>query len=306
MDWRGRRRSSNIEDQRGRGPSRGQGGVRMGGGIGGIGLILLVVVFLTGGNPLSLLDGMLGGQQQADPRAQFPSDSGAGFGSSGNGGNGRSAAENEQADFVSVVLADTEQTWTRIFREAGLRYELPKLVMFTGAVQSACGMNTAASGPFYCPGDSKVYIDLSFFSQLERMGASGDFARAYVIGHEVAHHVQNQQGISMKVQRAQRRVSKQESNLLSGLTELQADCYAGVWAHHAENQRDLLESGDFEEGMRAAASIGDDTIQRNAGARVSPESFTHGSSQQRMDWFRRGISTGDVNQCDTFAQAQRG
>ena len=278
----------------------------MGGGIGGIGLILLVVVFLTGGNPLSLLDGMMGEQQQVDPRRQYPGDSGGAFGNGGTGGNGRSAAENEQADFVSVVLADTEQTWTRIFREAGRRYELPKLVMFTGAVQSACGMNSAASGPFYCPGDSKVYIDLSFFSQLERMGASGDFARAYVIGHEIAHHVQNQQGISMKVQRAQRQVSKQESNLLSVLTELQADCYAGVWAHHAENQRDLLESGDFEEGMRAAASIGDDTIQRNAGARIRPESFTHGSSQQRMDWFRRGISTGNINQCDTFAQAQRG
>jgi len=299
MDWRGRRRSSNIEDRRGQSTGRSTGGVRMGGGIGGIGIILLVVVFLTGGNPLSLLDGMLGGQSQGNYPDQYPSGTQA-------GGAQRSAAENEQADFVSVVLADTEETWTRIFGEAGRRYQTPTLVMFTDAVQSACGMNTAASGPFYCPGDSKVYIDLSFFSQLERMGARGDFARAYVIGHEVAHHVQNQQGISMKVQQAQRRVSKQESNLLSVLTELQADCYAGVWAHHAEQRRDLLESGDIEEGMQAAASIGDDTIQRNAGARVRPESFTHGSSQQRMDWFRRGISTGDINQCDTFSAAQRG
>lgn len=298
MDWRGRRRSSNIEDRRGQSTGRGGGRVRMGGGLGGMGIILLVIVFLTGGNPLSLLGDLMGGQQQADPRAQFPSGSQAGA--------QRSAAENEQADFVSVVLADTEETWARLFREAGGRYQPPTLVMFTDAVQSACGMNTAASGPFYCPGDNKVYIDLSFFSQLERMGARGDFARAYVIGHEVAHHVQNQQGISMRVQRAQRQVSKTESNLLSVLTELQADCYAGVWAHHAEQRRDLLEAGDIEEGMQAAASIGDDTIQRNAGARVRPESFTHGSSQQRMDWFRRGISSGEMNQCDTFSAAQRG
>jgi len=300
MDWRGRRRSTNIEDRRGQTSSRGGGGMRMGGGIGGLGIILLLVVFLTGGNPLNLLEDMAGGQQQADPRAQFPA------GNSQAGASSRSAAENEQAEFVSVVLADTEETWTRIFREAGGRYQPPILVMFTDAVQSACGMNTAASGPFYCPGDNKVYIDLSFFRQLERMGARGDFARAYVIGHEVAHHVQNQQGISMRVQRAQRQVSKSESNLLSVLTELQADCYAGVWAHHAEQRRDLLESGDVQEGMQAAASIGDDTIQRNAGARVRPETFTHGSSQQRMDWFRRGISSGDINQCDTFAAAQRG
>jgi len=206
MDWRGRRRSSNIEDRRGQNTGRGGGRVRMGGGLGGMGIILLVIVFLTGGNPLSLLGDLMGGQQQADPRAQFPSGSQAGA--------QRSAAENEQADFVSVVLADTEETWARLFREAGGRYQPPTLVMFTDAVQSACRMNTAASGPFYCPGDNKVYIDLSFFSQLERMGARGDFARAYVIGHEVAHHVQNQQGISMRVQRAQRQVSKTESNLL--------------------------------------------------------------------------------------------
>lgn len=294
MDWRGRRRSSNVEDRRGQ-SGRGGGGVRMGGGIGGIGIILLLVVFLTGGNPMNLLSDMLGGgQAQVDPRAQ-PS-----------GGQARSAAEDEQAEFVSVVLADTEDTWSAIFQSAGVRYQAPTLVMFTGQVNSACGMNTAASGPFYCPGDNKVYIDLSFFSQLERMGARGDFARAYVIGHEVAHHVQNLQGISMQVQQAQRRVSKLESNQLSVLTELQADCYAGVWANHAENQRDLLERGDVEEGLQAAASIGDDTIQRNAGARVRPETFTHGSSQQRMDWFRRGLSTGDMAQCDTFSAAQRG
>ena len=178
--------------------------------------------------------------------------------------------------------------------------------MFTDRVQSACGAGSAASGPFYCPGDSKVYIDLSFFAQLERMGARGDFARAYVIGHEVAHHIQNLQGISMQVQQARRRASKTEANQMSVLTELQADCYAGVWAYHAEQQRDLLERGDIEEGMQAAASIGDDAIQRGAGARVRPESFTHGSSQQRVEWFRRGITTGDIAQCDTFSAARRG
>jgi len=309
MEWRKGRRSSNIEDRRGSRSSGGGGrmggrGVKMGGGIGGMGIILLLIVFLTGGNPLSLLGDMLGGgggqqtQPQYDPRAQQnPMGSATG---------GQIGTTDEQADFVSVVLADTEDTWTSIFAQAGVRYQAPKLVMFTGSVNSACGMNTAASGPFYCPGDSKVYIDLSFFSQLERMGARGDFARAYVIGHEIAHHVQNLEGTSMEVQKMQRRVSKTESNQLSVLVELQADCYAGVWAHHAEKQRDLLESGDVEEGMQAAASIGDDAIQRGAGARVRPESFTHGSSAQRVEWFRRGIATGDVRQCDTFGAARRG
>ncbi len=299
MKWRGGRRSSNVEDRRGQSSgSTGGRGVKMGGGISGIGIILLIIVFLTGGNPMSLLGDLLGGQQQGqvqqvDPRMQ-------------SGTATRNPQEDEQADFVSVVLADTEDTWNAIFSQAGARYEPPKLVMFTGQVQSACGMNTAASGPFYCPGDRKVYIDLSFFSQLERMGGKGDFARAYVIGHEVAHHIQNLQGISMQVQQAQRRASKIEANQMSVLTELQADCYAGVWANHAENQRDLLERGDVEEGMQAAASIGDDAIMRGAGARVRPESFTHGSSKQRVEWFRRGITTGDMNQCDTFAAAQRG
>lgn len=296
MKWRGGRRSSNVEDRRGQSGGMGGRGVKMGGGIGGMGIILLIIVFLTGGNPMSLLNDLLGGQPQAqvDPRMQ------------GNASATRSPEENEQADFVSVVLADTEDTWSAIFRQAGARYAPPKLVMFTDQVQSACGMNTAASGPFYCPGDRKVYIDLSFFRQLERMGARGDFARAYVIGHEVAHHIQNLQGISMQVQQAQRRASKIEANQMSVLTELQADCYAGVWAHHAERQRDLLERGDVEEGMQAAASIGDDAIMRSAGARIRPESFTHGSSKQRVEWFRRGISTGDMNQCDTFTAAQRG
>jgi len=304
MKWRSGRRSSNVEDRRGQNSGgfggRGGGGVKMGGGIGGVGIILLIVVFLTGGNPMNLLGDMLGGQPQGQMDSSFDTST------QSNSGALRSAAENEQADFVSVILADTEDTWSSIFRAAGARYQPPRLVMFTDRVQSACGAGTAASGPFYCPGDSKVYIDLSFFEQLERMGARGDFARAYVIGHEVAHHIQNLQGISMKVQQAQRRSSKVEANQMSVLTELQADCYAGVWAYHAEQQRDLLERGDVEEGMQAAASIGDDAIQRGAGARVRPESFTHGSSRQRVEWFRRGITTGDMRQCDTFSAAQRG
>lgn len=300
MKWRGGRRSSNVDDRRGQ-ASPGGRGVKMGGGLGGMGIILLLIVFLTGGNPMNLLGDMLGGQGQG----QGQIDNSFGTQSGNNPGAGRSAAENEQADFVSVILADTEDTWSSIFRQAGARYEPTTLVMFTDRVQSGCGAGTAASGPFYCPADRKVYIDLSFFAQLERMGARGDFARAYVIGHEVAHHIQNLQGISMQVQQAQRRASKIEANQMSVLTELQADCYAGVWAHHAEQQRDLLERGDVEEGMQAAASIGDDAIQRGAGARVRPESFTHGSSKQRVEWFRRGITTGDLNQCDTFSSAQR-
>ena len=297
MKWRTGRRSSNIEDRRGQSAGRAGGrmggrGMKVGGGIGGMGVVLLVVVFLTGGNPMALLEQML--QGQGAPAA----------GSAGPAPGTRSAQEDEQADFVSAILADTEDTWAALFQQAGARYRAPKLVLFTDAVQSACGMGSAATGPFYCPGDYKVYLDLSFFEQLRRMGAPGDFAQAYVIGHEVAHHVQNLQGISMQVQQAQRRSSKTQANQLSVLTELQADCYAGVWAHHAERQRDLLERGDVEEGLRAAASIGDDTLQRNAGRRIQPESFTHGTSAQRVEWFRRGLSGGDMRQCDTFAAAQ--
>lgn len=297
MKWRTSRRSTNIEDRRGPSggnPMRGRG-VKMGGGIGGMGILLLVVVFLTGGNPMQLLNQMLEGggqgaaQSQPQPR-NLPT-----------GG-----ANDEQADFVSAVLGDTEDTWNAIFAKAGARYQPPKLVLFNDAVRSACGMGSAATGPFYCPGDHKVYLDLSFFAQLHRMGAPGDFAQAYVIGHEVAHHVQNLQGISMQVQQAQRRGTKAQSNQLSVLTELQADCYAGVWAHHAERQRDLLERGDIEEGLQAAASIGDDTLQRQAGQRVRPESFTHGSSAQRIEWFKRGLQTGEMGQCDTFAVASGG
>lgn len=273
----------------------------MGGGIGGMGLIIVLIVFLTGGDPLQML-GQLTGGGGSTPASQTSSDAGYRTNSSPSAANGQM---DEQADFVTTVLGFTEDVWSKVFGEQGARYQPPTLVLFNDSVQSACGMSTAATGPFYCPGDYKVYIDLSFFDQLRRMGAPGDFAQAYVIGHEVAHHIQNLQGISMKVQRTQRQVSQSRSNQLSVLTELQADCYAGVWAHHAAKDFDLLERGDIEEGLRAAASIGDDTLQRNANRRVQPESFTHGSSAQRVEWFKRGLSTGDVGQCDTFGLASR-
>lgn len=287
MKWRGGRRSSNVEDRRGAPMSR---GAKMGGGIGGLGIIAVIVMFLLGGDPLQLLGQLLGG---GGSPASMPSQQRS----------APSQQSDELADFSSVILADTEVTWGRLFRQYGSQYREPKLVLFSGQTQSACGYNTAATGPFYCPGDYKLYLDTSFFSQLARMGAPGDFASAYVIGHEVAHHVQNLLGVLNKVRQLQARSSKAQSNALQVLVELQADCYAGVWANHAEEQRDLLEQGDVEEGLRAAASIGDDRLQQQAGQRVRPESFTHGSSEQRVQWFRTGIRTGDVNSCDTFGQA---
>jgi predicted metalloprotease len=215
------------------------------------------------------------------------------------------APKDEQAEFVSVVLADTEDTWSQIFAAGGKRYRAPKLVMFSGMVQSACGMTSAAAGPFYCPADQKVYIDLDFFRELDRrFGAPGDFARAYVIAHEVGHHVQNLLGVAGQVQNLQARASERQANALSVRMELQADCLAGVWGHHANRQRQLLEPGDVEEGMRAAAAIGDDTIQKRSAGYVRPESWTHGSSEMRVRWFRRGLESGRVEQCDTFQSAQ--
>ena len=206
----------------------------------------------------------------------------------------------EASDFIARVLGDTEDTWTKLFAEAGDTYRPPVLVLFENGVSSACGFTSAAVGPFYCPGDDKVYIDLGFFRELQRMGAGGDFAQAYVLAHEVGHHVQNLLGVSMAVQRRQRQLPKAEANRLSVLTELQADCYAGVWAHHAHTDRQLLEPGDLEEGMNAAAKIGDDALMSRAGARVRPEAFTHGSSEQRQQWLYRGLETGDPQACDTF------
>jgi predicted metalloprotease len=208
------------------------------------------------------------------------------------------------AQFVSVVLADTEDTWGALFRQAGEQYENPKLVLFSGAVQSACGFAQAAVGPFYCPADHKLYIDLAFYRDLrERFHAPGDFAQAYVIAHEVGHHVQNLLGIADQVHGAQQRVSPEQANALSVRMELQADCLAGVWAHHANRSRQILEQGDVEEALNAASQIGDDRMQQRARGYVAPESFTHGSSKQRVDWFRRGLESGALEQCNTFQGA---
>lgn len=277
MRWRGRRQSTNIEDRRGRRVGR---PAKMG----GIGfLVMLAIMWFLGADPMALL-GMAGkevlsGGGQTSYEQQAP-------------------ANDEGAQFVSTVVADTEDVWNAMFRKHGARYQEPNLVLFTDKVNSACGFSSAASGPFYCPGDHKVYIDLGFFHELKRMGAPGDFAQAYVIGHEIGHHVQNLLGTSRKVSDLQRRVRQTESNQLSVLLELQADCYAGVWAHHGGIP---LERGDIEEGLQAAASIGDDRLQRSAGQRINPEGFTHGTSRQRVEWFNRGLKRGDMKQCDTFA-----
>lgn len=251
----------------------------IGGGIGGL-VLLLLLAALTGQNPADLV--------MVDDRARTTDTSGT--------------RENDpQAEFVSVVLHDTEQTWDEIFSRRGGTYQPPTLVLFTGATQSACGVGQAAMGPFYCPVDRHVYLDLSFFRDLdERFGAPGDFAQAYVVAHEVGHHVQTVIGVSERVHAARQRVGQQEGNQLSVRQELQADCYAGVWGHYAA-RRGLLEPGDVEEGLQAAAAIGDDRLQQQTQGSIVPESFTHGSSAQRVQWFRRGLETGDVAACDTFA-----
>ena len=292
MRWKQGRRSTNVEDLRGRRASRtptrrggGGGGKRIGGGMGII--VLLIGLFL--GVDVSSLFG--GGGSVGIPQLQT------------GGGNQGTAIRNddEAANFISTVLADTEDVWNKLFTQAGQRYKEPKLRLFSDGVNSACGYTSSAAGPFYCPGDDNVYIDLSFFRELQRMGAAGDFAQAYVLAHEVGHHVQNQLGVSMAVQRQQRRLPKAQANALSVRTELQADCYAGVWAHHAHKDRQVLELGDLEEGMNAAAKIGDDTMMRNAGRRVHPDAFTHGTSKQRQQWLYRGLETGDPQACNTFA-----
>jgi uncharacterized protein len=255
-----------------------------GGGIGML-LIVLAVSCLTGTNPLMLLE--MAEQAGPVPRERVPTAAPSG---------------DPAAEFVAVVLADTEETWHRIFRAAGRSYEEPVLVLFEDAVHSACGAASAASGPFYCPADQKMYLDLSFFRDLDRrFGAPGDFAQAYVVAHEVGHHVQNLLGINRQVAQAQRREDRAGANALSVQLELQADCFAGVWGHHA-NRQGLLEAGDVDEGLAAAAAIGDDRL---SGGRVSPESFTHGTSEQRARWLRQGLSTGDVDACNTFGAATR-
>ncbi|MCP5235150.1 MAG: neutral zinc metallopeptidase [Zoogloeaceae bacterium] len=277
--------SSNVEDRRGSGFGRGSRGRRAGGiGIGTI-LIALVAMYF-GVDPSIVLNGAGVGSVAPGPSAEVAP---------------RPPAEDEMARFVSMVLADTEKTWHALFRAGGQAYREPKLVLFTGATRTACGVGQAAMGPFYCPADQKVYIDLAFYDDLRsRFRAPGDFAQAYVIAHEIGHHVQNLLGISSRVQEARQRVSEREGNQLSVKLELQADCLAGVWAHHADRARNVLESGDVEEGLAAAAAIGDDRLQRQAQGYAVPDSFTHGSSEQRVRWFRTGLAGGEVGQCNTF------
>ncbi len=285
VQWRGRRRSTNVEDTRGQRSSRPMRarGLKLGGGMGTIGIIAVIAITLMGGDPSQLLGILLGSSSQINSNQPLGDD--------------------DAAVFLSVILADTEVTWGKLFSASGSRYIEPKLRLFSGGVNSACGYNTAAVGPFYCPPDQRVYLDLDFFQQLKQLGAPGDFAQAYVIGHEIGHHVQNITGVLPKVHEAKQGISKKQANQLQVLVELQADCYAGIWAHYAESERDLLEAGDIEEGMQAAAAIGDDSLQRRAGGRVRPETFTHGSSAQRTQWFKTGFRTGSVEACDTFNQS---
>ncbi len=285
MRWNGQRESPNIEDRRGMGAARSGAGL----GLGGL-VLVLAVSYLTGTNPLTLLN-LLNGVHEItvpqEPDRSLPT----------------GAPRDELGRFAAIVLADTEDTWRALLPRMGRNYEDPRLVLFTGAVRSACGTASSAVGPFYCPVDHKVYLDLSFFRELaQRLGAPGDFAQAYVIAHEIGHHVQNLIGIADKVTRLQQRSPTAERNALSVRMELQADCFAGVWGYHAKRKRNLIEPGDFEEGLQAAAAIGDDRLQKMGQGQVQPESWTHGSSEQRMTWLRRGLESGDPGACDTFAE----
>ncbi len=277
MRWKGREQSGNVEDRRGSSPR----GLAIGGGVGG--LVLVVVVLLLGGDPRQLLQL----QEQLSTQSSAPATT--------------PGADDASREFVAVVLKDTEDVWGAIFEANGERYVEPQLVLFSGRVESACGLASAAVGPFYCPGDSKVYLDTEFFDELSRrFGAPGDFAKAYVIAHEVGHHVQNLLGTSEKVQRMRARMSDEEYNAVSVRLELQADFYAGVWAHHAQTMKQVLESGDLEEALDAATAIGDDRLQLESKGFVVPESFTHGTSEQRVRWFRKGFESGDLRDGDTF------
>lgn len=282
MQWRNRQQSANVEDMRGMGRA-----LPIGGGIGT--LVIGLVVYFLSGDPSVLINS---------------AGSGSGTSITRQSGSGSGATNDEAKQFVSVVLADTEDTWGKFFQQRGQQYREPKLVLFTDRVQSACGVAGASSGPFYCPNDQKLYIDLAFFREMrDRLGAPGDFAQAYVIAHEVGHHVQNQMGTLGKVHQLQNRVSEREANQLSVRTELQADFYAGVWAHYAERKK-LLDPGDIEEALGAASAVGDDRLQQKSRGYVVPDSFTHGSSQQRVEWFTRGFKSGDLKQGDTFSDIQ--
>ncbi|TXT30950.1 MAG: hypothetical protein FD131_1342 [Rhodocyclaceae bacterium] len=282
------RESDNLEDRRGSGMGGG-GGLRLGGGRMGLGTIAIALVasYFLGINPMTVLNMLSGGGmpaiEQSAPAAHRP------------------PADDQMAKFVSKVLASTEDTWNEVFRANGRQYQEPKLVLFTGATPTACGTGQSAMGPFYCPGDQKVYIDLAFYRDLkDRFKAPGEFAQAYVIAHEVGHHVQNLLGIADKVHEARQRAGKAEANALSVRMELQADCLAGVWGKRTDTMKNVLEPGDLEAALTAASAIGDDRLQQQSQGRIVPESFTHGSSDQRVRWFRKGFETGDMNQCNTF------
>ena len=288
MRWKGNRQSDNIDDLRGtsgrRGPSLPLGGGKL--GLGGI-AIALVLSYALGINPMTLLGALDGTGMASAPDTSAPGP----------------VATDEQTQFVRTVLADTEDVWRTLFAQAGGQYQDPRLVLFRGAVQTACGQGQSATGPFYCPADQKVYIDLDFYDVLrDRLGAPGDFAQAYVIAHEVGHHVQNLMGTTDKLDAMRPRLSQAQYNAMSVRLELQADCYAGVWAHHAHQARQVIESGDLDEAMNAASRIGDDALQGRGGGTVSPETFTHGTSAQRMRWFKQGMDTGQLAQCNTFEQ----
>jgi len=280
MRWQNKERSKNVEDRRG-----GSGGARVGAGIGVGTIILLILAFFLGGDPGQILNQVQQQQAPTQQRTEMP------------------GQDDELSQFVSVVLRQTELVWEKLFREElGKQYQPPKLVLFSGQVSSACGNASAATGPFYCPGDYKLYIDLSFYDQLRtRFNAPGDFAMAYIVGHEVGHHVQNLLGITKEVQGRRRTLPETEYNKLSVGLELQADFLAGVWAHHMyQMDQNILEKGDIEEAMAAAAAVGDDRIQKQARGYVVPDSFTHGTSEQRVRWFRKGLESGDLRKGDTF------
>lgn len=282
MRWKGRRQSTNVEDRRGSKMKRGAA-------VGGGGIVMaLVAIFLLGQDPGQVMQQMQQQQAQAQRQSQTQQ------------GEYRASAEEEQLKaFVSTVLAETEDTWNAVFKQAGYQYQPTKLVLYTDQTSTACGAGSASAGPFYCPGDNKVYLDLSFVTQLQRMGARGEFALAYVLAHEVGHHIQNLTGTATKVQQYRQSNSKVKGNAIQVKMELQADCYAGVWANHTQKRTQTLERGDIEEALQAAASVGDDTIMKNAGRRVVKEAFTHGSSQERMQWFARGMDSGEISACDT-------
>ena len=293
MKWEGNRESDNVEDRRGESGGGGGGG---GGGFGlggrGIGIGTIVIALIGGAvfgiSPLRVLDMLSGGGGGGVAPSSQPAATGA-------------PANDRQTHFVRAVLADTEDVWTKLFQEKGMQYVPPKLDLYSGAVGTGCGTGQSASGPFYCPADQKVYIDLSFYTLMqERFGVSGEFAQAYVIAHEIGHHVQNQLHISDKVQEARERGSQKQANEMSVRLELQADCFAGVWAFHGNQARSILEQGDVESALKAATAIGDDALQRQAQGRVVPDSFTHGTSEQRTRWFSKGLQSGQIEQCNTF------